>query len=239
MTARLPATAIVLAGGRSARFGSDKAEALLRGRSMLDWVLAAVSGVCDEVIIVGGPPRERPGVRYLAEEGDLRGPLGGMVAGMRVARFDACFATACDAPLLAPAIAHAQFNRPIRLIIPFAPGGTSDILARLMAPGLGAALGQPVIVENRTGANGNIAADLVAKSPPDGHTALFTISGFVQNLVLQANPPYKASDLAPVSLVASFPIAMAANAALPAATASVPHASRRPNVKPMPGCAAT
>lgn len=107
MTARLPATAIVLAGGRSARFGSDKAEALLRGRSMLDWVLAAVSGVCDEVIIVGGPPRERPGVRYLAEEGDLRGPLGGMVAGMRVARFDACFATACDAPLLAPAVVRA------------------------------------------------------------------------------------------------------------------------------------
>lgn len=109
-------------------------------------------------------------------------------------------------------------SRTVRIVIPTAPGGTLDLLARVIAEKLQAAWGQQVIVESRAGANTMLATSAVAKSPPDGHTALFTISGFVQNLVLQANPPYKAADLAPVSLVASFPIAMAAHAALPAST---------------------
>ncbi|MEO8299898.1 MAG: tripartite tricarboxylate transporter substrate binding protein [Burkholderiales bacterium] len=107
-------------------------------------------------------------------------------------------------------------SKPVRIVIPTAPGGNLDLLARVLAEKLTAAWGQQVIVESRAGANTMLATTSVARSPADGYTALFTISGFVQNLVLQANPPYKASDLAPVSMVASFPIALAANATLPA-----------------------
>jgi tripartite-type tricarboxylate transporter receptor subunit TctC len=107
-------------------------------------------------------------------------------------------------------------SKPVRFVIPTAAGGNLDVLARLVAEKVGAAWGQPVIVESRAGANSIVATSYVAKSAPDGYTALFTLSGFVQNLVLQANPPYKAADLMPVSLVAWFPIALAANADLPA-----------------------
>lgn len=115
---------------------------------------------------------------------------------------------------------HAQEtsfpSKPVRFVIPTTAGGNLDVLARLVAEKVGAAWGQPVIVESRAGANSIVATSYVAKSAPDGYTALFTLSGFVQNLVLQANPPYKAADLTPVSLVAWFPIALAAHAELPA-----------------------
>ena len=74
---------------------------------------------------------------------------------------------------LAPSGAVAQnFERPVRLIVPFAPGGTSDILARLISPKLSVAIGQSVVVENKPGAAGNLGADAVAKAQPDGHTLL-------------------------------------------------------------------
>jgi tripartite-type tricarboxylate transporter receptor subunit TctC len=136
------------------------------------------------------------------------------------------FMRACRALLTAaialgaglPAMAQtAPFpSKPVRIVIPTAPGGNVDVLARLIAAKLTEAWGQQVIVESKPGANTILATTAVAKSPADGYTALFTISGFIQNLVLQSNPQYKMSDLAPVSVVASFPIALAANAALPA-----------------------
>src|SRR3954453_19894497 len=72
------------------------------------------------------------------------------------------------------AAAHGQTDpsKPIRLIVPYAAGGTSDILARQIGPKLTEAWGQPLVVENKTGANGNVGADFVAKSPPDGYTLL-------------------------------------------------------------------
>jgi tripartite-type tricarboxylate transporter receptor subunit TctC len=116
-----------------------------------------------------------------------------------------------------PAWAQDTFpNKPVKLVIPTAPGGNMDVLARVVAAKLSEAWGQPVVVESKPGANTIVATTAVAKSAPDGYTALFTISGFVQNLVLRSNPQYKMSDLAPVSIVASFPIALAANAKLPA-----------------------
>ncbi|MDO8704332.1 MAG: tripartite tricarboxylate transporter substrate-binding protein [Sulfuricaulis sp.] len=138
----------------------------------------------------------------------------------RVLRRQLCAAALGVLALGACAVAQAQDasfpSRPVRIVIPTAPGGNLDLLARVVAGKLTEAWGQQVIVEARPGANTMIATTAVAKAAPDGYTVLFTISGFVQNLVLQANPPYKASDLAPISLVASFPIALAANAALPA-----------------------
>ena len=125
----------------------------------------------------------------------------------------------CLLGMVAPAQAQGSDafpNKPVRIVIPTAPGGNLDILARLVAEKLSATWGQQVIVESKAGANTVLATTAVAKSPADGYTALFTISGFVQNLVLRSDTPYKASDLAPVSLVASFPIAMAANSSLSA-----------------------
>lgn len=82
------------------------------------------------------------------------------------------------APAIASRVGAQSFpNKPIRILIPYAPGGTSDILARLMQPHLQAALGQSVVVENRVGANGNIAVDMVAKSAPDGYTLVLTDLG--------------------------------------------------------------
>lgn len=127
---------------------------------------------------------------------------------------------AASLALLAAAPGWAQNTpfptKPVRLVIPTAPGGNLDVLARIVAAKLTEAWGQPVIVESRPGANTILATTAVARAQPDGYTALFTISGFVQNLVLQQNPQYKMGDLAPVSLVASFPIALAANTKLPA-----------------------
>jgi tripartite-type tricarboxylate transporter receptor subunit TctC len=108
-------------------------------------------------------------------------------------------------PLARPALAQGAWPaRPVRVIVPFAPAGATDILGRLTATELGNALGQSFVVENRAGAGGNIGSDLVAKSPPDGYTLLFGAAGNIGiNPSLFANIPYDpARDLAPISLIA-------------------------------------
>ena len=117
--------------------------------------------------------------------------------------------------LLPAALAQDAFpNRPIKIITPTAAGGNIDILARALAEKLAAAWGQGVVVEPRPGANGMIAASFVAKAPADGYTVLFSHSALVQNLLLQPNPPYKLADLAPVTMLALFPIAYGVNTSL-------------------------
>ena len=123
------------------------------------------------------------------------------------------------AMLLAPGLALAQPwpAKPVKIVVPFAAGGTTDVVARQLAQKLSEAWGQSVVVENKPGAGGNIGADLVAKSPPDGYTLLMTSGSIVA-----ANPyMYKdmgfdpAKDLAPITNVASGPQVLVVNKDLP------------------------
>ena len=101
-------------------------------------------------------------------------------------------------------------SRPIRMIVPYAPGGNVDISARIVGPGLGELLGQTIIVENRPGGGGNVGAGLVAKATPDGHTLLVGSSGPLSvNPVVFKDIPYDSvKDFAPVSLVQIVPLVL-------------------------------
>jgi tripartite-type tricarboxylate transporter receptor subunit TctC len=117
--------------------------------------------------------------------------------------------------LALPAIARAQGN-PIRLVVPFAPGGSTDAVARLVAPGLTQRLGAPVVVENRSGAAGSIGADIVAKARPDGLTWLVTFDSHATIPALLRNPPFDVMrDLDPVMLIGGSPYAIATKADKP------------------------
>jgi len=115
-----------------------------------------------------------------------------------------------------PALAEFP-DRPIRIIVPYPPGGTSDLLARAVAPRLGERLKQTVVIENRAGAGGVIGSQVVAKSPADGYTLLLaTIATHGILPVLQKPAPYDAiKDFAPVTLVASTPNVLIANPSAP------------------------
>src|SRR3989344_3883715 len=129
----------------------------------------------------------------------------------------ACAALGCAALL---PLAHGQQQastwptKPVRIVVPFAPGGTTDILARAMAPELSRAFGQQFIVDNRAGAGGNVGADIVAKSPGDGYTLLMgTVGTHGINRALYAKLPYDPiKDFVPVTLVAAVPNVMVMNA---------------------------
>jgi tripartite-type tricarboxylate transporter receptor subunit TctC len=105
-------------------------------------------------------------------------------------------------------------TKPVKIVVPFAPGGTTDILARAMAPELSKAFGQSFVVENRAGAGGNVGADAVAKSAPDGYTLLMgTVGTHGINKALYPNLPYNpVKDFAPITLVAGVPNVMVMNA---------------------------
>jgi tripartite-type tricarboxylate transporter receptor subunit TctC len=118
--------------------------------------------------------------------------------------------------IAAPAL-HAQGHwpaRPVRIVVPFAPGGTTDLLARALAPELSRVFGQPFTVDNRAGAGGNIGAELVAKAEKDGHTLLMgTVGTHGINKALYKSLPYDPQkDFAPITLVAGVPNVMVVNA---------------------------
>ena len=113
-----------------------------------------------------------------------------------------------------PAFAAEQFPvRPIRFIVPYAPGGNVDISARIVAPPLGEILGQTVVVDNRPGAGGNLGSSLVAKATPDGYTLLVGSSGPLSvNPVIFKNLPYDSlKDFAPISTVQAVPLVVLAS----------------------------
>src|SRR5437899_12758402 len=117
------------------------------------------------------------------------------------------------------AAAHAQPypSKPIRIIVPYAAGGTSDILARQLGPKLSEAWGQPVVVENKPGANGNVGADFVAKSAADGYTLLLTdLGGLVISASVYPQLPFNpATDFTPVIMVSYSPHVLAVHPSVP------------------------
>jgi tripartite-type tricarboxylate transporter receptor subunit TctC len=125
-------------------------------------------------------------------------------------------ATAC---MLAASIAAAQTypSKPLKIVVPFAAGGTSDILARALGPHVTVAWGQPVIVENRTGANGNVGADYVAKSAPDGYTMLLSdVGALAINPSVYASMPYDpVKDFSPIVMVSYSPHVLAVHPSVP------------------------
>jgi tripartite-type tricarboxylate transporter receptor subunit TctC len=110
-------------------------------------------------------------------------------------------------------------SKPIRWIIPFPPGGSVDGVARRIGPALAAKLGQQVVLDNRTGASGNIAAELVARAPADGYTVMNHTVPFVVNTFLYGRVPYDVlRDFAPISLLGSTPSVMTVHPSLPVRT---------------------
>jgi tripartite-type tricarboxylate transporter receptor subunit TctC len=121
--------------------------------------------------------------------------------------------------ILAPA-GLAQSSKPVRLVVPFAPGGTNDIAARGIAPELGEALGQQVVVENRAGAGGQIGAEVVAKAAPDGHTLMMASSSVMTNApAVYTKLRYDIlRDFAPIGRVGELPLVIVVHPSVPAKT---------------------
>ena len=123
--------------------------------------------------------------------------------------------------LVAAALASAQAqgypNKPVRIIVPYAPGGTVDLVARVLAQALTEQMGQPFVVENRAGASGVIGSDAVAKAPADGYTLLVQSPTLVANPLMLKNVPYDViRDFSPLSMLGSVPMVMAAHPSVPA-----------------------
>ena len=147
------------------------------------------------------------------------------------------FAACCGVVLLAIAAgAHAQPypTKSIRLIVPFAAGGSTDALARAVGQKLGDNFGQQVIVDNRTGANGNIGTDMVAKANPDGYTLLMAFDAtMVINPSAYAKLPFDPTkDFAPITKVAALPLILVAHPSFPASNAKelIAYAKTKPGI---------
>ncbi len=133
-----------------------------------------------------------------------------------------CTLAVCAAAAALAPLAHAQAgdypNRPIKLIVPFAPGGSTDIVARLLADKMGQILGKAVVVDNKGGAGGSIGADAIAKSAPDGYTiGMATVSTHGANPAIYARLPYDpVKDFAPITNVMSVPSVFVVHPSVPA-----------------------
>lgn len=142
-------------------------------------------------------------------------------------------AAAASAAML-PAVGVGQTtwpDRPVRVVVPWAPGGITDILARVIAQKLTDRFGQQFVVDNKGGASGNIGAELVARAPADGYTLLLTNPGaFATNQYLYSDMRYKPSDFEPIVVLAKFPNALIVNKDLPVKTVSelVEYAKKNP-----------
>jgi tripartite-type tricarboxylate transporter receptor subunit TctC len=143
-----------------------------------------------------------------------------MNTGVAMKRFVLAMAAAC-----LPVTAHAQDaagypSRAVKIVVPFAPGGATDITARLIGEKLGKKWNQPVIIENHAGAGGNVGSDLVAKAKPDGYTLLVGVTGShaINTSLMKSMPYHPLRDFEPLTLATIFPNAIVVNAKVPAST---------------------
>src|SRR6185436_214962 len=129
-------------------------------------------------------------------------------------KFLAALIVLCSAPLAAQ---ETYPSKPIRILVGYAAGGGNDIIVRVMQPEMQKGLGQPVVVENKPGAQGIIAAELAAKSPPDGYTIMMGPSGpMTINPATYSKLPYSPTrDFSPISMICSFPLLVTVDAKLP------------------------
>jgi tripartite-type tricarboxylate transporter receptor subunit TctC len=133
----------------------------------------------------------------------------------RTVRISTVISLALAAPLAALADG-AYPDKPIKFVVPYPPGGGTDVVARIVQQRLQAALGQPIVIDNKGGAGGSLGTDLVAKAAPDGYTVLFTLSSHTINPAIFPKLPFDTiKDFEPVGLVASLPQLLAANMAVP------------------------
>ena len=130
-----------------------------------------------------------------------------------------CAVAAAVCALALPALAQQYPNKPVRLIVPFPPGGGNDIVARTINIKLPSLLGQNLIIDNRAGAGGNLGAELAAKAPADGYTLFIANNSLITNLSLYAKLPYDPfKDFAPIAMGATSPNMIVVHPALPART---------------------
>ena len=169
-------------------------------------------------------PTQHHHTQGLGDRPDPRRGLGQSPSLLRRALL-AAFAALPSAALAQPACRTCREGdwvpvRPIRLVVPFAPGGSTDLTARLLAEALGTRLGQPMVIENRAGAGGNIGVEAVARASPDGHTLVFTTSStHGANPALYRRLPFDAvRDFAPVAQVAFIPNVFVVHPGVPANT---------------------
>jgi tripartite-type tricarboxylate transporter receptor subunit TctC len=126
-----------------------------------------------------------------------------------------CIFVFTTAAFCGPGFAQAWPTKPIKFIVPFAAGGANDLMARAAAEGASKVLGQPVVIDNKPGAGGNLGSALVAKSAPDGYTFLISAAGVISNPLIKKNNPYKDSDLVPVVMIAVSPSVVVVSAQSP------------------------
>ena len=135
---------------------------------------------------------------------------------IRNAFFAASLATAAIAAAIASFAHAADFpTKPIRIVVPYVPGGANDLIARLIAPKLQERLGQPVVVENRPGAGGNTGTEFVARAEPDGYSLVVAANFVVMSPLFAQQPGYTVTDLAPLGRVATQPVVLAVNSKSP------------------------
>jgi tripartite-type tricarboxylate transporter receptor subunit TctC len=143
----------------------------------------------------------------------------------------ALFASCLYALSALPGFAQSYPAKPIRTIVPFPAGGGIDTVIRLLGPKMSESLGQPMLVDNRSGASGTLGTELVAKAPPDGYTLLATFSSHAQNQILYRSLPFDTlRDFAPITVFGTVPNILVANPALPVKTVKelVALAKKRP-----------
>lgn len=133
--------------------------------------------------------------------------------------YASCLAAAVFFVSVGSATAQSYPAKLIRVVVPFPGGGGIDIVMRIISPKLNESLGQPIVIDNRPGAGGDIGTEMVAKAPPNGYTLLATFSSFASNAALYTRPGFDTiKDFAPITLIATVPNVLVTNPSLPAKT---------------------